>query len=317
MEEVFVDVRGLPTKVLTWGKGLGEPFGENETEVVILVPGNPGLVEFYKEFLELIWIDFGRRIPVWTVGYAGLNDKPGERSLIPNIRSKEEEKFNLQGQITHKTEFIQKYVPDHVKIHLVSHSIGSWMCLQMLKNSKLKQKFVNCYFLFPALEDLAKSPMGTLFTYLLKPSYSFLELVYIYFFMQVPESVSKLILTVYFWCARLPDKIFWIIYNYIMSPAPLARSYKIAEDAMNTIKNLEVNVFRENIDLLHIYYGSCDGWVPVRRYQNIVQQVPAIDARLCKHALEHGFVVDHSKQMAKILCEWIRKNGEKNNNLNN
>lgn len=309
METTFVDVLGLPTKVLTWGKGLTEPFRSDETELVILVPGNPGLVEFYEEFLESIWEDFDRNIPVWTVGYGGLNEVPGQgRSKIPDPSTDEEKNYDLLGQVEHKAEFITRYVPEGVKIHLISHSIGAWMCLQMLKKREIKQRIINCYFLFPALDRLGRSPGGMMFKYLLKPSYRILELLYIYVLMTMPEAGRRFLISVYFWVTGLSTKVFPIIFNYVSSPAPLARSYKIAESAMDRIQTLDVDLVREHSDILHIYYGSVDFWVPISRFETMKRDVPEIDARLCELGLAHGFVVDHSKRMADILCEWIRTN---------
>lgn len=45
--------------------------------------------------------------------------------------------------------------------------------------------------------------------------------------------------------------------------------------------------------------------------------VPEVDARLCDHRMDHGFVLDHSQLMADVLRDWIEANRKmSNNNIN-
>lgn len=308
METVFVDVIGLPTKVLTWGRRLNEPFRSDETQLVLLVPGAPGLVEFYEEFLQTIWNDFERRIPVWAVAYGGLNELPGQqRSTIPDYSSDAEKCYDLLGQVEHKAAFIAEHVPAGVKIHLIGHSIGAWMCLQILNRQAIRGKLIDCYFLFPALDRLAHSPLGIVFKYVLKPSYRILEALYTYILMAMPEAARRFVVSVPF-RATGSTHVFPIFYEHISSPAPLVRCYRIGASAIERIQTLDVDLVRRHSDILHIYYGSVDLWVPVSRFENMKRNIPEIDARLCESGLAHGFVIDHSKRMADILCDWIRSN---------
>lgn len=45
--------------------------------------------------------------------------------------------------------------------------------------------------------------------------------------------------------------------------------------------------------------------------------VPEVDARLCDHRMEHGFVLDHSQLMADVLKDWIETNRKLSNNNDN
>lgn len=83
---------------------------------------------------------------------------------------------------------------------------------------------------------------------------------------------------------------------------------------MRRITELDVNLVKEHQDVLHIYYGTVDGWVPVHRYENMRKKVPGVDTRLCDLSMEHGFVLDHSQKMADILTDWIENNRKLSNN---
>lgn len=45
--------------------------------------------------------------------------------------------------------------------------------------------------------------------------------------------------------------------------------------------------------------------------------LPEVDARLCDHRMEHGFVLDHSQLMADVLRDWIETHRKLSNNNNN
>lgn len=44
------------------------------------------------------------------------------------------------------------------------------------------------------------------------------------------------------------------------------------------------------------------------RYENMRRLLPEVDARLCDHRMDHGFVLDHSELMADVLRDWIEAN---------
>lgn len=66
MKEEFVPVANIPTHILTWGSSIHEKI--NSKEIVICIPGNPGLPEAYTRFLSTIHSKVGSNIPVWIIG---------------------------------------------------------------------------------------------------------------------------------------------------------------------------------------------------------------------------------------------------------
>ena len=42
--------------------------------------------------------------------------------------------YGVEGQIKNKKEFINQFVPKGCKIHLLGHSVGAYMSLQLLKD---------------------------------------------------------------------------------------------------------------------------------------------------------------------------------------
>lgn len=67
--------------------------------------------------------------------------------------------FTLEGQVQHKFEFIDKYIPEGVNLHLIGHSIGAKICVELVKRYKAKHNAA-AYLLFPTLERMADTPQG-------------------------------------------------------------------------------------------------------------------------------------------------------------
>lgn len=67
--------------------------------------------------------------------------------------------FTLEGQLNHKIEFINTYIPPGTKLHLIGHSIGAKICLDLVKKYHSSHD-AKAYLLFPTLERMADSPAG-------------------------------------------------------------------------------------------------------------------------------------------------------------
>ena len=62
----WLAVDGVPTKFLTWGTWVEDLRDE---DVVLMITGNPGITEFYLQFLNELHKLL--KIPIWAVSHAG------------------------------------------------------------------------------------------------------------------------------------------------------------------------------------------------------------------------------------------------------
>lgn len=70
-EACRITVDGMPTRILTWGYDITS-VGENADQYLIfLIPGNPGIAEFYVEFLNKLHEEL--EIPILIASHAGIN----------------------------------------------------------------------------------------------------------------------------------------------------------------------------------------------------------------------------------------------------
>ncbi|XP_053957209.1 lipid droplet-associated hydrolase [Anastrepha ludens] len=309
MKESFVIVSGAPTHIITWGRWIEESI-EDVPEIVLCIPGNPGLVGFYIEFLSSLYDQLEQKIPVWIIGHSG-HEEPSENSKIavPYLKGNEN-KFDLDGQLQHKKEFIQRFVPTNVKIHLVGHSIGAWMVLQLLEHANIRERIKKCYLLFPTLERMLDSSNGWNFSKIGVPLYTTLGFL-IPLFNRLPKVMQTFAVQFYFWLLNIPKSFIDTALEYCKAPV-MEKVIFLAKDEMSRVRDLDRHLIEKHLALLKLYYGTTDGWVPVEYYNELCAQFPEIDAELDKECINHAFVLRHSKPMSRIVSKMIKRYSEIN-----
>ncbi|KAI4370154.1 hypothetical protein MLD38_018530 [Melastoma candidum] len=107
---------------------------------VLFIPGNPGVVMYYKDFVESLYEHMEGRISITAIGHLSHSKEDWENRRL----------FSLQEQIDHKIDFIREEMQDiKVPLLLIGHSIGSYICVEMFK--RLLQEVRYCIGLYPFL----------------------------------------------------------------------------------------------------------------------------------------------------------------------
>jgi len=261
------------------------------------------LAGYYTTFLTRLHARLG--IPVWAVSLAGHVQPPLTSPYsLPPLR-KNPDLYNLQGQVEHKLAFIEKFVPENVKMILIGHSIGAKMILEVLKNSDIRSRVIKGYLLFPTIERMAESPNGKLMTGVVKhivPVMLFLVWIFTFF----PLLLKKILLSVHFILRRIPT------YHVaptlkLMNPTVLGGIMFLALDEMDKVKGLDDESLRDFSDLLFLYYGTTDGWVPLDYWKDMAKNHPEVKCMVCEKKIDHAFVLRYSNEMADILSDLIQE----------
>ncbi|XP_021665079.2 uncharacterized protein LOC110653649 isoform X2 [Hevea brasiliensis] len=113
---------------------------------VLFIPGNPGVIAFYKDFLESLYERLGGVASITAIGHISHTKKDWEHGRL----------FSIQEQIDHKVDFIRHELQiTEVPIILVGHSIGSYISIEVLRRSQ--KKVIYCIALYPFLRLNPKS----------------------------------------------------------------------------------------------------------------------------------------------------------------
>lgn len=93
----------MRTKILTFGSVVRED-GPAE-DMILMIPGNPGITRFYAMFLQTIYEQL--HIPIWVIGHVGHDLPPkwlrgkDNGGDFPPLKGNEG-LYGLQGQVEHK-----------------------------------------------------------------------------------------------------------------------------------------------------------------------------------------------------------------------
>lgn len=98
-------------------------------------------------------------------------------------------------------------MPSDVKIHLIGHSIGAWMILQLLENERIRSRIQKCYMLFPTVERMMESPNGWVFTKVAMPLYSVFGYIFFSFFNFLPVWLRLMLIQIYFLIFSIPRQL--------------------------------------------------------------------------------------------------------------
>ncbi|KAM3689630.1 hypothetical protein ACB098_09G062700 [Castanea mollissima] len=107
---------------------------------VLLIPGNPGVVPFYKDFVESLYEFLDGNASITAISHLSHTKKDWDHGRL----------FSLEEQTDHKMDFIKQELENiEVPIILVGHSIGSYISIDMFRRSS--EKVIYCIGLYPFL----------------------------------------------------------------------------------------------------------------------------------------------------------------------
>jgi hypothetical protein len=217
--------------------------------------------------------------------------------------------YDLQGQINHKIDFIQKYIPKDARIYLIGHSVGAKISTELLKIPEFSKQVEKCYLMCPTLEHIAKSTKG-----LKVPSFDrffFLWRIFYNTFNLLPTSLKSIIVKFFIKRDGMDPEEFLKPSLEYTNPRVIDKIWFMALDEMEKIKDLDVDNIKGNKDRLKIYYAAKDDWVRSESYSEIIEKVPGIDAEVCTRGFEHAFVLKTGPESAKLMSEWINQHRNK------
>ncbi|EGU12952.1 hypothetical protein RTG_00993 [Rhodotorula toruloides ATCC 204091] len=131
---------------------------------ILFIPGNPGLVSYYRDFLtslrDALPLDLRDYTEMAALGH--LRHTPGykeEQGYRP------QDQATLDEQVDAKISFVEELAREYKlgqegspKLVILGHSIGSWIGMQVLK--RVPQHVFALHMLFPTISHMAQTPNG-------------------------------------------------------------------------------------------------------------------------------------------------------------
>ncbi|XP_030212946.1 lipid droplet-associated hydrolase isoform X1 [Gadus morhua] len=318
----FIYCCGAVTEVLRFGPA---HLNHEHKVLFLVIPGNPGIVGFYKTFMQALHASFGFRHPVWAVSHAGHCDPPVSMDMVEDASFIEEgDIFGINGQIEHKLAFLRKHVPKETRLVLLGHSIGCYIILDMMKRNPELQvctvikadetrqvpqnamqcKVLKAVMLFPTIERMAQTPQGRILTPALCHM-RYLAYLPLFLLSLLPERLKTALVKLAFSRIQSLDSTVVAPTVDLLSGDCAANAMYMGGQEMKGVLERDNLTIKNNLKKLVFYYGAADHWCPVQYYHDIKKDFPSGDIRLCRNGFRHAFVLDTGKDVAGMVIEWL------------
>jgi len=109
MHRAIINCNQVQTEVISEGRWIEEdPLPHSSKQVVLVIPGNPGLPRFYEGFIKELFSRLTSDIPVWIIGHAGHVQPPENLDIALPGDEKWTEYYSLTAQLQHKVVFYMR-----------------------------------------------------------------------------------------------------------------------------------------------------------------------------------------------------------------
>lgn len=244
----------------------------------------------------------------FSIGHAQVDEPSGPcRWKTKQWDQEQPSSFTLTDQIEHKLAFLAYYIPAHSRVILIGHSIGAYIALEMLKRYHDRQKIFKCVLLFPTIERVDSAPSGKFWKFICHYlHWPFLMGTVLVSFL--PSFVQRWSINWWMYLNKVENK------ESIMEAAQSMLNYHTVDNMLEigrqlaTIRELDYECIRANLDKLVFFYGLGDPWVPQGYYEDMKERFPDGEIKLSRDKdIRHAFVLDTSEKVAKMVWEWIEE----------
>lgn len=293
MKHQYVTLNNVKTHLVTWG----DPIENEGCDVIICITGNPGITDFYIDFGAELYDSTG--FPVCIIGQAGHEEVADEKS---NLLSGQEHLFDLEGQLKHKLELINCFLLNYTRLHLIGHSIGAWLILELFRdNVNFNNKIATVNLLFPTLQRMAETKNGKFLNTFIRNFHLFFMLLF-----SIANLLPAFILT---FLVKLYLKVQSVPLHYtdsilkFLRPKVGEKVLFLAYNEMDTVKKLNTDIIDRIKHFTNVIYSIHDNWTPISYMEDFKIFEPEIS--LQKVDVDHAFVLKSSKKVAKMVIDFI------------
>ena len=231
---------------------------KDDKTVVIVIPGNPGPPHFYKRLMKkMLEISTPNEIDeMYCLGHTG-------HTSTDNVW----QSFSYTEQTSHKLYMLRKMIFDTLgqrkKIVLIGHSIGAWICTDLMRQFKQTEqdKIQAVLCLFPTLMHIGESPNGK----------SLGPLIGNYYVREFSAIVVNLLKKC---CLQriLSSTINWMqgnIMDYedakltvekLLHPYVVRNAMYMGDTEMKSMGEIDSVTIKRHPDKFFFYFGPSDGW---------------------------------------------------------
>ncbi|KAG0303419.1 hypothetical protein BGZ98_006678 [Dissophora globulifera] len=268
--------------------------------VLFMMPGNPGLIDYYIAFLQTVHDTCEGKIDIF--GASHLGHTAGSHVADPSRL------YSLEEQVENKIAIVDRLreiYPADTKFILAGHSMGAWLALRVLK-ARPNHGIVRLFELFPTIHRIADTPNGRNMRYLFKPvSRSIVggALSTLRFILSAPPVLQSFVGLV----TGVDSDMAKVTSQDLLRSSVVKNCLFLAEQEMEAIKDMDKELIEEHASKLVFYYGKTDEWSPIENYYEMQELFPKVKSYLCEQGMVHAFVIGHGEAMGLLVGGWINE----------
>ncbi|KAG9455025.1 hypothetical protein H6P81_007929 [Aristolochia fimbriata] len=246
---------------------------------VLLIPGNPGVAAFYKDFVEAVYQLFEGNASVTAIGHISQTKKNFEGRRL----------FSLQDQIDHKVNFInQELQNEKVPILLVGHSIGAYIALEVFR--RFPEQVIYTIGLYPFLTLNRKSLVQSILVRVTASKILTVAFCSILTFLGLLPNWFKRILVKRFVGQSCSTSTIGATCSHLLQYSTMQN---VLYMAMTEFRKLSEQpdwaFFRANQTQLAFLFGINDHWGPLTLYEEISKHAPDLPLTIEREGHTHAF----------------------------
>lgn len=266
---------------------------------VLFIPGNPGIVSFYKDYVEAVYESLDRKATVTAIGHIAHTSEDWENGRL----------FSLQEQIQHKKEYVkEELLPQRIPILLVGHSIGAYISLEIFKAFPEKVSYM--IGIYPFLTMNRDSTWQSLLT---KSAGSQIVSVGVSCFAALvglfPNWFHQGLIRTLLGRSWSSDAVH-VACTYLLRYS-MVRNFTFM--GMTEFKKLQENLdwgfIKEQENRMAFLFGIDDHWGPLSLFEEVSQNVPGVNLTIEKEGHTHAFCCTKAGSIwvANHTVDLIRK----------
>lgn len=279
--------------------------------VFLMIPGNPGLVFFYRTLL--FCLKKLTEVEKITVEYRCLSHF-GHTSSRQSINDAHEP-FSIDMQVLFfRQQFKQMMIndPPGTKYILAGHSIGAHVCLKLL--TEYSASILHVYKLCPTIYGMKNSPNGQQLKYALHPYMTYIRQGVVSLLSLLPHRLK-----IYLVSLHIPTQYVWEFDSvlYLLSTHLSRQAFHMGHTEVETVNDLPKEEIKSVQDKITYLWAYQDDWAPLSYYIELQQfYEKEVDHQphpyrssfhIAPHDVKHAFVLGSNQSVAHIVAEWVKQ----------
>ncbi|KAJ2357447.1 hypothetical protein IWW50_001885, partial [Coemansia erecta] len=272
--------------------------------VILMIPGNPGLADFYIDFCTAIHDEFIAHLDIICVSHLGHTRFSDNRGLV--FRNKQT--YNLENQLANMIDVFDRIdeeystLQERPKMFLCGHSVGCYFAQKICECRS--ERIDRVFSLFPAIESIGMTPRGRQLWFMFQPGVrhvlaGVMDMIRWLFPLRAIHAMARA-------SKSLNADNSHLVMDKMLHGPCINSVLRMAADEMRKIDGLNEEFYQTYGHKFVMYYGRDDNWVPMECYEKMSRVNTEGKVTLCENNISHAFVTSQSEDMAMVMTEMLK-----------